>query len=414
MQILSWLVFGLVVGAIAKLLYPGNERMGCLSTIALGILGSVMGGVIAKMFGHNDALQPSGWAIGFTIFAAIMLMIAGSFQIIAGLTGIFENEVYAATQDYFLKFDLTPVAALETGANNNTPSGAIPVSYGQIGYGYLAASSDVDYFSFTGTAGDMVWLTVWDNKSMEGATKDIATAIIAPNGSTVLPSLYTNGAGLQVRRTILTSGGTHYVRVSNADNEVYALKLEAHKTAGFEAEPNGTVGTAGALDGGGRASGVIDVAGDLDLYSFTASTGDLVTFSVYAKAAKSSNGWSPFSGYGSTLEPHARILDAAGVGLAESDFSPPGDHSFAESVTNGLATLDVTFVAPADGTYYVEISDSTSSSAACTCLAQNHWATRRTTLPSTRRSGTRCGPRGRTRCCGTTSKMRRWRNCCCR
>ena len=42
--------------------------------------------------------QPSGWAIGFTMFAAIMLMIAGSFQIIAGLTGIFENEVYAATQ----------------------------------------------------------------------------------------------------------------------------------------------------------------------------------------------------------------------------------------------------------------------------------------------------------------------------
>ena len=51
--------------------------------------------------------QPSGWAIGFTMFAAIMLMIAGSFQIIAGLTGIFENEVYAATQDYFLKFDVS-------------------------------------------------------------------------------------------------------------------------------------------------------------------------------------------------------------------------------------------------------------------------------------------------------------------
>ena len=49
--------------------------------------------------------QPSGWAIGFTMFAAIMLMIAGSFQIIAGLAGIFENEFYAATPNYFLKFD---------------------------------------------------------------------------------------------------------------------------------------------------------------------------------------------------------------------------------------------------------------------------------------------------------------------
>jgi hypothetical protein len=51
--------------------------------------------------------QPSGWAIGFTMFAAIMLMIAGSFQIIAGLTGIFENEVYAVTEDYFLEFDVS-------------------------------------------------------------------------------------------------------------------------------------------------------------------------------------------------------------------------------------------------------------------------------------------------------------------
>jgi hypothetical protein len=51
--------------------------------------------------------QPSGWAIGFTMFAAIMLMIAWSFQIIAGLAGIFEDEVYAVTQEYFLKFDVT-------------------------------------------------------------------------------------------------------------------------------------------------------------------------------------------------------------------------------------------------------------------------------------------------------------------
>ena len=47
----------------------------------------------------------SGWAIGFTMYAAILLMINGSFQIIAGLTGIFENEFYVATPNYFLKLD---------------------------------------------------------------------------------------------------------------------------------------------------------------------------------------------------------------------------------------------------------------------------------------------------------------------
>jgi hypothetical protein len=47
----------------------------------------------------------SGWAIGFTMFASIMLMISGSFQIIAGLAGIFENEFYVTTPNYFLELD---------------------------------------------------------------------------------------------------------------------------------------------------------------------------------------------------------------------------------------------------------------------------------------------------------------------
>ena len=44
---------------------------------------------------------------GFHEFAAIMLMIAGSFQILAGLAGIFENEFYVRTANYFLEFDVT-------------------------------------------------------------------------------------------------------------------------------------------------------------------------------------------------------------------------------------------------------------------------------------------------------------------
>ena len=49
--------------------------------------------------------RKSGWAIGFTMFAAIMLMIIGSFQVIVGLAGIFENEFYVRTPNYFLEFD---------------------------------------------------------------------------------------------------------------------------------------------------------------------------------------------------------------------------------------------------------------------------------------------------------------------
>jgi hypothetical protein len=49
--------------------------------------------------------RKSGWAIGFTMFAAIMLVIIGSFQVIVGLAGIFENEFYVRTPNYFLELD---------------------------------------------------------------------------------------------------------------------------------------------------------------------------------------------------------------------------------------------------------------------------------------------------------------------
>jgi hypothetical protein len=47
--------------------------------------------------------------------------------------------------------------------------------------------------------------------------------------------------------------------------------------------------------------------------------------------------------------------------LAVSCFSPPGGHCYAESITNGLATVEVTFVAPADGAYVVQIESENSS-----------------------------------------------------
>jgi hypothetical protein len=49
----------------------------------------------------------SGWAVGFILFAAIMMMMTGVFQALAGLIAIFENEFYVATRNYLFKFDAT-------------------------------------------------------------------------------------------------------------------------------------------------------------------------------------------------------------------------------------------------------------------------------------------------------------------
>jgi hypothetical protein len=50
---------------------------------------------------------PSGWAVGFTVFAAIMMIMVGMFQALQGLIAIFENEFYVATRNYLFEFDAT-------------------------------------------------------------------------------------------------------------------------------------------------------------------------------------------------------------------------------------------------------------------------------------------------------------------
>jgi hypothetical protein len=51
--------------------------------------------------------ETSGWAAGFVLFAALMMIMAGIWQALAGLVAIFENEFYVATRNYLFEFDAT-------------------------------------------------------------------------------------------------------------------------------------------------------------------------------------------------------------------------------------------------------------------------------------------------------------------
>jgi hypothetical protein len=51
--------------------------------------------------------QASGGAVGLIVFAAIMLMMAGTFQFLAGLVALFENEFYVTTRNYVFQLDAT-------------------------------------------------------------------------------------------------------------------------------------------------------------------------------------------------------------------------------------------------------------------------------------------------------------------
>lgn len=78
MGILTWIVFGFVIGLIARAVVPGKQGMGLIMTTLLGIAGSLIGGLIASAFTGGDAtgFHASGF-IGSLIGAIALLVIAG-------------------------------------------------------------------------------------------------------------------------------------------------------------------------------------------------------------------------------------------------------------------------------------------------------------------------------------------------
>ena len=72
MGILSWILFGLVVGVIAKLLMPGRDPGGFIVTILLGVAGALIGGFIGRAMGLYTANEGAGWLM--SILGAILLL----------------------------------------------------------------------------------------------------------------------------------------------------------------------------------------------------------------------------------------------------------------------------------------------------------------------------------------------------
>jgi uncharacterized membrane protein YeaQ/YmgE (transglycosylase-associated protein family) len=63
-SILIWIVYGLLVGSLAKAIIPVNLRLGFFQTVALGVAGSYMGGAILYLLGTYSSISPSGIFMG--------------------------------------------------------------------------------------------------------------------------------------------------------------------------------------------------------------------------------------------------------------------------------------------------------------------------------------------------------------
>ena len=74
---IGFLVFGLFVGFVARLIVPGRQKLGIWVTLLLGVLGSVIGGVVANALGTGDIWELNFLGATVAIIASVFLIVIG-------------------------------------------------------------------------------------------------------------------------------------------------------------------------------------------------------------------------------------------------------------------------------------------------------------------------------------------------
>ena len=71
--VIGWIIFGLIVGAIAKLVMPGRDPGGFIVTMLLGIAGALVGGFLGRAAGWYGPNDPAGFLM--SLFGAVVLLL---------------------------------------------------------------------------------------------------------------------------------------------------------------------------------------------------------------------------------------------------------------------------------------------------------------------------------------------------
>ncbi|MGM0930347.1 MAG: GlsB/YeaQ/YmgE family stress response membrane protein [Actinomycetota bacterium] len=79
---IGFIIAGLVIGALARLIKPGKQNLGLLATLLLGIVGAIIGGVIANLLGTGDIMELN--VIGFIVAVIAAVLLIGVAESLSG------------------------------------------------------------------------------------------------------------------------------------------------------------------------------------------------------------------------------------------------------------------------------------------------------------------------------------------
>lgn len=78
----GFIIAGLVIGALARLIKPGKQNLGLLATLLLGLVGSIIGGVIASLLGTGNIWELN--ILGFIVAVVAAVLLIGVAEGVAG------------------------------------------------------------------------------------------------------------------------------------------------------------------------------------------------------------------------------------------------------------------------------------------------------------------------------------------
>ncbi|HEY2029617.1 MAG TPA: PPC domain-containing protein [Myxococcales bacterium] len=286
---------------------------------------------------------------------------AGTYFVRVGRS---ETPTNTAASPYLLTYVSAAYSPVAEGLKNSGPSAATRIAYGAEVSGNFLAAGD-HFFSFAGTAGDGLRLTVEGKQLLQNATLTLNpqsgadAVLLAGDGVTPLPAGTSFGTAseskLNLRQTILPTTGTYYVRVRSNAAGRFGLRLDRLATSSREIEPNNTAATGTKVPASGFVSGVISSAGDVDHFKVHALAGQLVT--VAAFAAPGGGSGNALADFGSALMPTLQLRDPAGNLLSTSSADRQGNVNFAETNQRPEEMLELAFRAPATADYDLAVSD---------------------------------------------------------